>query len=125
MAVDLKDRDLVQLLCAFRIFNHELEITLSTRESKELRENLLPIGITTMSAGSKTNPGGYGEDSGSLEQFSISDERSPFEISEMLKEKGYDPVWKDWDHSYDRVKKDAPTIQENSRSKNRTLLSCV
>lgn len=125
VAVDLKDRDLVQLLCAFRIFNHELEITLSTRESKELRENLLPIGITTMSAGSKTNPGGYGEDSGSLEQFSISDERSPFEISKMLKEKGYDPVWKDWDHSYDRVKKDAPTIQENSRSKNRTLLSCV
>ena len=53
VAVDLKDRDLVQLLCAFRIFNHELEITLSTRESKELRENLLPIGITTMSAGSK------------------------------------------------------------------------
>ena len=46
---DLKDRDLVQLLCAFRIFNHELEITFSTREGKELRENLLPIGITTMS----------------------------------------------------------------------------
>ena len=125
VAVDLKDRDLVQLLCAFRIFNHELEITLSTRESKELRENLLPLGITTMSAGSKTNPGGYGEESHSLEQFSISDERSPFEISEMLKKKGYDPVWKDWDHSYDQVKKESPLILQNSRSKDRTLLSCV
>ena len=58
LAADLKDRDLVQLICAFRIFNHELEITLSTRESPDLRENLLPLGITTMSAGSKTNPGG-------------------------------------------------------------------
>jgi 2-iminoacetate synthase len=102
VAVDLKDRDLVQLLCAFRIFDHELEITLSTRESQQLRENLLPLGVTTMSAGSKTNPGGYAEDSQSLEQFSISDERSPVEISTMLKSKGYDPVWKDWDFAYDQ-----------------------
>jgi 2-iminoacetate synthase len=102
VAVDLKDRDLVQLLCAFRIFNHELEITLSTRESQQLRENLLPLGVTTMSAGSKTNPGGYAEESQSLEQFSISDERSPREVSAMLKSKGYDPVWKDWDSSYDK-----------------------
>ena len=50
--------------------------SLSPHENKALRENLLPLGITTMSAGSKTNPGGYGEDSDSLEQFSISDERS-------------------------------------------------
>ena len=102
VAVDLQDRDLVQLLCAFRIFNHELEITLSTRESQQLRENLLPLGVTTMSAGSKTNPGGYAEESQSLEQFSISDERSPREVSAMLKSKGYDPVWKDWDSSYDK-----------------------
>jgi len=102
VAVDLTDRDLVQLLCAFRIFNHELEITLSTRESQQLRENLLPLGVTTMSAGSKTNPGGYAEESQSLEQFSISDERSPREVSAMLKSKGYDPVWKDWDSSYDK-----------------------
>ena len=124
VAVDLKDRDLVQLLCAFRIFNHELEITLSTRENKALRENLLPLGITTMSAGSKTNPGGYGEDSDSLEQFSISDERSPFQISKMLKEKGYDPVWKDWDHSYDQVKQAVSPCSEISRSKKQKLLSC-
>jgi 2-iminoacetate synthase len=98
--VELKDRNLVQLLCAFRIFNHELELSLSTRESPRLREHLLPIGVTTMSAGSKTNPGGYSEGSNSLEQFSISDERSPKEVAEMLFENGYEPVWKDWDTSY-------------------------
>lgn len=98
--VDLTDRDLVQLLCAFRIFNHELELSLSTRESSVLRENLLPLGITSMSAGSKTNPGGYAGNVESLEQFSISDDRSPFEIAEMLRSNGYEPVWKDWDSSY-------------------------
>ncbi len=98
--VDLKDRDLVQLLCAYRIFNHELELSLSTRESPILREQILPIGITTMSAGSKTNPGGYSVTDNSLEQFSISDERSPAEIALMLRSKGYEPVWKDWDSSY-------------------------
>ena len=115
VAVDLKDRDLVQLLCAFRIFNHELEITLSTRESQQLRENLLPLGVTTMSAGSKTNPGGYAEESQSLEQFSISDERSPIEVSAMLKSKGYDPVWKDWDSSYDKPRMtnfDSPSLEQ-------------
>lgn len=100
--IDLKDRDLVQLLCAFRIFNHELELSLSTRECPQLREQLLPIGITTMSAGSKTNPGGYSVTEDSLEQFTISDERSPRDIARMLKEKGYEPVWKDWDSSYHR-----------------------
>jgi 2-iminoacetate synthase len=101
VSVDLKDRDLVQLICAFRIFNHELEITLSTRESQQFRENILPLGITHMSAGSKTNPGGYAEPEESLEQFSVSDERSATEICSMLKDKGFDPVWKDWDKSYD------------------------
>ena len=101
---DLSDRDLVQLLCAYRIFKEELELSLSTRESQNLRENLLPIGVTTMSAGSKTNPGGYGAQEDSLEQFSISDERAPEEIAFMLREKGYDPVWKDWDRSYDECR---------------------
>ena len=54
-----------------------------------------------MSAGSKTNPGGYGGELDSLEQFSTSDERTPSEIAKMLTRKGYDPVWKDWDQSYD------------------------
>lgn len=99
--ISLEDRDLVQLICAFRIFNHELEISLSTRESSELREHLLPLGVTTMSAGSKTNPGGYSEDE-SLEQFEISDLRSVSEVSSCLKKSGYDVVWKDWDESYDQ-----------------------
>ena len=99
--VSLEDRDLVQLICAFRIFNHELEISISTRESSELRDHLLPLGVTTMSAGSKTNPGGYGEDE-SLEQFEISDSRSVSEVSSQLQQSGYDVVWKDWDQSYDQ-----------------------
>jgi len=101
---DLADRDLVQLLCAFRIFKEELELSLSTRESPTLRENLLPLGVTTMSAGSKTNPGGYGGEEDSLEQFSTSDGRSASDVRRMLREKGYDPVWKDWDSSYDLVR---------------------
>lgn len=112
VSVDLKDRDLVQLICAFRIFNHELEITLSTRESQQFRENILPLGITHMSAGSKTNPGGYAEPEESLEQFSVSDERSATEICSMLKDKGFDPVWKDWDKSYDHPKANSTAHSE-------------
>ena len=112
VSVDLKDRDLVQLICAFRIFNHELEITLSTRESQQFRENILPLGITHMSAGSKTNPGGYAEPEESLEQFSVSDERSATEICSMLKGKGFDPVWKDWDKSYDHSKANSTMSSE-------------
>ena len=112
VSVDLKDRDLVQLICAFRIFNHELEITLSTRESQQFRENILPLGITHMSAGSKTNPGGYAEPEESLEQFSVSDERSATEICSMLKGKGFDPVWKDWDKSYDHPKANSTMSSE-------------
>ncbi len=112
VSVDLKDRDLVQLICAFRIFNHELEITLSTRESQQFRENILPLGITHMSAGSKTNPGGYAEPEESLEQFSVSDERSATEICSMLKGKGFDPVWKDWDKSYDHPKANSTAPSE-------------
>ena len=103
--VDLSDRNLVQLICAYRIFNHELELSLSTRESSFLREKLLPLGITTMSAGSKTNPGGYTVSHETLEQFSISDSRSPDEVAEMLTLNGYESVWKDWDSSYDFVNK--------------------
>lgn len=94
------DRDLVQLISAFRIFNHELEISLSTRESSTLRNHLIPLGVTTMSAGSKTNPGGYGNDD-SLEQFEISDNRTAAEVSNFLYKFGYDTIWKDWDIAYD------------------------
>ena len=122
--VDLNDRDLVQLLCAFRIFNHELELSLSTRENPSLRENLLPLGITTMSAGSKTNPGGYSDEEDSLEQFSTSDRRGPFEIAEMLRNNGYEPVWKDWDSSYNRRQIIPPSNKLSmSRGKEKVLIA--
>ncbi len=91
----MKDRELVQLICAWRLFNTELEISISTREEEKFRNNILKLGITSMSAGSKTNPGGYAVEPGSLEQFEISDERSPSEIADMISRQGYEVVWKD------------------------------
>lgn len=96
----ISDKELVQLICAYRIFNEEVELSISTRESEKFRNNIVKLGITSISAGSKTNPGGYVVDPQSLQQFEINDERSPKEISEMLKDQGYEPVWKDWDKSY-------------------------
>jgi 2-iminoacetate synthase len=95
--VNMSDRELVQLICAYRIFDQELELSISTREHPKFRDNVVKLGITSISAGSKTNPGGYSQEPESLEQFEISDERSPKEITEMLQAIGYEPVWKDWD----------------------------
>jgi len=95
--VNMNDRELVQLICAYRIFNQEVELSLSTRETIAFRNNVLKLGITSMSAGSKTNPGGYAVEPESLEQFEISDERSAKEIADMIRIAGYEPVWKDWD----------------------------
>ena len=97
----MSDRDLVQVICAYRLFNQELELSLSTRESETFRNHAIRLGITTMSAGSKTNPGGYQVDPQTLEQFEISDERSPTEVAQMLRTNGYEAVWKDWDATYD------------------------
>ncbi|PWG78932.1 2-iminoacetate synthase ThiH [Pararcticibacter amylolyticus] len=96
--VEMNDRELVQLICAYRIFNEEAELSVSTRESPEFRNNIIRLGVTTMSAGSKTNPGGYSVEPASLEQFEISDERSPEEIAGVIRAQGYEPVWKDWDN---------------------------
>ncbi|ADY51946.1 tyrosine lyase ThiH [Pseudopedobacter saltans DSM 12145] len=95
--VEMSDRELVQLICAYRIFNEEVELSISTRESENFRNHIFQLGITSMSAGSKTNPGGYYCAMESLEQFEISDERSPKQIAEVITSKGYEPVWKDWD----------------------------
>jgi 2-iminoacetate synthase len=95
--VAMNDRELVQLICAYRLFNGEVELSLSTRETESFRNHAFKLGITSMSAGSKTNPGGYAVDPQSLEQFEISDERSPAAICDMLTASGYEPVWKDWD----------------------------
>ncbi len=95
--VEMNDRELVQLICAYRLFNEELELSISTRESPDFRNNIIKLGITSISAGSKTNPGGYAVEPQSLEQFEVSDERSPDEIAQVISSQGYEPVWKDWD----------------------------
>ncbi|ASJ96680.1 2-iminoacetate synthase ThiH [Shewanella marisflavi] len=98
--VQLSDRGLVQLICAFRLFNEQLEISLSTRETPKLRDNLLGLGITQMSAGSRTEPGGYVNPDAQLDQFEISDERSAAEVVKVLRQRGFTPVWKDWEANW-------------------------
>ncbi len=97
----MTDKQLVQLICAYRIFKEDIELSISTRENASFRNNIFRLGITSMSAGSKTNPGGYAvfPEKESLEQFEIDDKRSAKEIAEMLKLNGYEAVWKDWDKS--------------------------
>ncbi len=95
--VEMTDADLVQLICAFRLLDEDLELSMSTRESEVFRNNIVNLGATSMSAESKTNPGGYSVEPQSLEQFEISDERSTEEIVSMLKEQGLEVVWKDWE----------------------------
>jgi 2-iminoacetate synthase len=123
----ISDRELAQLVCALRLMFPDIGIVLSTRESPKLRDGLVPLGVTLMSAGSHTEPGGYtgaGREklhqtvrgrivelaSGSSEwapqpnratnatgQFNIADERSAGEVAELIRKLGYEPVWKDWD----------------------------
>ena len=121
----LSDRELVQLVCAFRLMFPDVGLVLSTRESPKLRNGLIPLGITLMSAGSHTEPGGYtgagkeklhhtergrivelgasewagaGQPPGNAtSQFQIADERSPQEVADLIRQLGYEPVWKDWD----------------------------
>jgi 2-iminoacetate synthase len=95
------ERDLVQAICAFRLFNQEVELSLSTRESAHFRNHAFRLGITSMSAGSRTNPGGYASAPESLAQFTVDDERSPAAVADFLRSQGYEPVWKDWDETYD------------------------
>ena len=91
----ISDQHLVQFITAFRLVFPDLAISLSTRESAELRDHLLPLGITDMSAESKTDPGGY-TGQRCEGQFDLSDHRSLNEIAQSLQEKNYDVVLKDW-----------------------------
>lgn len=118
----MTDRELAQLICAFRISFPQVAIVLSTREPAELRDALVPLGVTMMSAGSHTEPGGYtgqgnenlhftergrivapdfapNESYAATRQFEISDDRSPAEIAAALQRQGFDAVWKDWDRA--------------------------
>ncbi|TXE09588.1 2-iminoacetate synthase ThiH [Seonamhaeicola algicola] len=96
--VEMTDKDLVQTICAFRLLDEDVELSLSTRESETFRNHIVHLGITSVSAESKTNPGGYTVDPQTLEQFEISDERPTETIAQMLKKQGLEPVWKDWQH---------------------------
>ena len=116
----MTDRELAQLICAFRITFPQVGIVLSTRERAALRDVLASLGITMMSAGSHTEPGGYtGQGSSNLHrtvrgriiapefenasdrvatsQFEIYDERPAAEVAAVLRHRGLEPVWKDWD----------------------------
>jgi 2-iminoacetate synthase len=84
-----------------RIFDHDVDISYSTRESAEIRNHMATLGVTTMSAESKTEPGGYFSYPQTLEQFHVSDERKAVEVERDLKKLGREPVWKDWDQSFD------------------------
>lgn len=95
--VELTDKGLVQMICAFRLFNQQLEISLSTRETPALRDNLFALGVTNVSAGSSTQPGGYVEPNTELDQFEISDDRAPQVVANAMLERGLNPVWKDWE----------------------------
>jgi 2-iminoacetate synthase len=100
----ISDRHLVQMLCALRIFQPTLGLVLSTRESKEFRNNLIPLGITQMSAESETSPGGYSNKQQgpykNEEQFEVADKRSLKEVTAAIAKSGYEPVLKDWDKAY-------------------------
>ena len=118
----ISDRELAQLVCALRISFPQVGIVLSTRERPSLRDALVSLGVTMMSAGSHTEPGGYtrrgtqnlhqtvrgrimppefqdGEDQLATGQFEISDDRPPARIAAILREQGFEPVWKDWEQT--------------------------
>ena len=96
---EVTDKNLTQMMLAFRICFPDSGLSLSTRESASLRNNLIPLGITQVSAGSKTMPGGYAAQNDSGAQFDIADERTPQEIVRIIRSKGMESVFKDWDSS--------------------------
>lgn len=95
-AGQISNRQLLQLICAHRLFNPGLEISLSTRESASLRDRILPFGVTSMSAASSTEPGGYSQPKTALEQFSTDDKRGVSEVADSVRSVGLEPVFTDW-----------------------------
>ncbi|MDU3818726.1 MAG: 2-iminoacetate synthase ThiH [Pantoea sp.] len=99
----MSEAQLVQTICAFRLFAPEVELSLSTRESPNFRDRVVPLAINSVSAFSKTQPGGYADPQPELEQFSPDDHRTPQEVAAALTQAGLQPVWKDWDSWLGRV----------------------
>lgn len=89
----VSDAKLVQFICAFRIFDNELDLAISTRESAEFRDLIIPLGITAVSAGSSTEPGGYAHKGKALEQWTVNDSRSVGEVVSALESSGFDAVF--------------------------------
>ena len=101
-AQHMSDKELLQLIAAYRMLHPDVELSISTRETENFRNAVIQFGATSMSAASKTNPGGYQVDPQSLEQFEIEDQRTAQEFANVIKNAGYDPVWKDWDAAYNQ-----------------------
>lgn len=99
--VVMSDKELAQLTFAFRIFDHDVDLSFSTRESPWFRNHIATLGATTMSAGSKTDPGGYHTYPSAPAQFDVTDPRTPAQVAEDIRALGYDVVWKDWDKIFD------------------------
>ncbi len=104
------DRELAQVTFAMRIFDHDVDISYSTREPQFIRDNMCTLGVTTMSAESKVNPGGYYTYPQALEQFTVSDNRTAAEINTRLRSLGREPVWKDWDATFDHTLCSQPSL---------------
>ncbi|UCG59624.1 MAG: 2-iminoacetate synthase ThiH [Phycisphaerales bacterium] len=96
----LSDRELVQMILALRLCFADAGLVLSTREPAGLRDHLVRLGITKLSAGSRTNPGGYSGRGKATEQFRVDDSRTPAQVASMLRKQGLEPIWKDWDRGF-------------------------
>ncbi len=95
----VSQRDLAHMLFVMRLMAPDAELVLSTRESAAFRDNMIGLGVTRMSAGSKTDPGGYTAD-GSGRQFDIEDSRAPAQVAQAIEARGMEPVWKDFDREF-------------------------
>jgi len=93
----ISDKNLVQMILALRLCFADAGLVISTRERADLRDHLIKLGVTKLSAGSRTNPGGYSGCTDTIKQFEIDDNRTPAQICEMIEQQGFEPVWKDWD----------------------------
>jgi 2-iminoacetate synthase len=96
----VSDRLYVQMLLAARLFLPRCGITVSTRESKQFRNAIAPLGVTKMSAGVSTSVGGHALKGISTAQFDIADVRSLDEMKTDLAALGFQPVLQDWNTDF-------------------------
>jgi 2-iminoacetate synthase len=101
--VEVTEHDLSQLIFALRIFDHDVGLLLSTREEARYRNGMIGLGPTRYSAGSSTVPGGYAKPELEGEQFSVGDRRTVNEVCLDIRERGFDPVRKDWDATFQKA----------------------